>query len=1601
MPRRPRVGLLAALAVASAALSFAVAPSFAAPIPPAAPSGGSIPASDVVVNVTLGANDPVSGATVVARDDLTGRVVSKTTTTGSLGYAVLRMRPMQSNRRITITATGGTSGVVGKLSRTDDALAATVQRADADAAIEVNVNPATTIQAAYLDLRPGATLANSEKTVARRLRVAPGIPLDEAGRYSRVAFSGEAFARASKGRGGIDSYADWAAQRIARGAALPTYAAPLPPDDLPLRRGALTKQENILGSLVSSALGPLAEYGGRLLFCEIGIAALCPNQTPPPVRLPPEVLEQFNRIEQGITNLQVQLTTIEENLGRIERELVLLSGTTLALNYGPEQRAVEVLITATRVAAGLRAQGRPLPDDTRQALENALERRFAINSGCPNFPALIGPLPSAVLSLHPGAVCTRGGLPSGGLMQYAQRATARRVGVVAAGQTQNTVDAAGDWWLGELAQNIFSANASSAFALQRRISDRDTATTEATSAMFQDVLAEVDADGTGTYFGARIPPSQVLAMRPDGADAGTLYGIGTYRAPGDCRGGTLRPVLHRFSQGEEEVLPFGGAFQQFSASFYLPSGSGFADAPLNPFPRQSLGAIPGWVACTQAQLVEPPAPVPGAPAAAGWQPAARPPAAEMTRTMPFLRSAALCHVHQQTRSASGRIWFLGGGELCEPGDAVRPNQLVVAYGRAMGMLPNLQVSVGSDSCRPWEIGTSQVIPRETTASGGAAPVTPLVTAVGMQCPVIDLTPNASDRDGWNCVSANPEGQVATQPGGNAPPLRVTSSLPWLDAPSRSMGMYCPNWGWQPMPSGSVNYSQHAASLAPSWNPRPNGKLCSPGLRQFPFRQTEGNRVGAGPPDRNVNMPCAGGRLQEHISALTRYWEPSESRPPLSIRSQERSGFRELGISSEAPNWTANNGVAGDFVVGPLYTSNAVGAYVPGLSPGGPAPTGSRLPGGPGPPGAVRDLSVECVNPCDAQNASVRVRWRAPATSGSFSIQRYEVGSSPRGGFDAFNIEYCFTNQCEMRQQAHRPLERDFGGCNTRDTECTIRNVNLQPPAGLRGRVFTVRAVNIRGVAGPTMGRRHELGLDAPTVTPATAALKVRWNTPLARWWRQGWNANRMRWSYTATASPGGRSCTVDATTGNALNLEATTCTITGLDPGVKHTVTVAGTHINDRNQREDLNSSPPSAPTFPGGRARPGAPAIVGVEAHPGRLRIKWSRPESDGFSRITGYTATAQPGGATCTTLDRLACDIDGLENGVEYTVTVTATNELGTGPPSAAITRSTPVLLPSAPRSPLVRESFTRIEVNWSAPESDGGRPVTGYTATASPGGATCTTTGAKGCTIEGLASGTRYAVTVTATNEAGTGPSSEPASAVTAAMTVPGAPGRPSVESLQGGARAAWSAPVSDGGTPVTGYVATAMPGGAQCETTGATECVIRDLAAGTAHRVSVVAINTLGAGAPSPLSDAVTPQQKARAATGAAAGPFGIASPTTVPALPQSGAAAAAQRPLLAGVALRPRTLVPGLGGRLTYTLARPAAITITFTRGAGRGRDRVVRRIPAGRLGALAGDSRVRVLHTPANARRMRAGAWRMTVEARDAAGAVMRRTVPISVRTRR
>ena len=58
-----------------------------------------------------------------------------------------------------------------------------------------------------------------------------------------------------------------------------------------------------------------------------------------------------------------------------------------------------------------------------------------------------------------------------------------------------------------------------------------------------------------------------------------------------------------------------------------------------------------------------------------------------------------------------------------------------------------------------------------------------------------------------------------------------------------------------------------------------------------------------------------------------------------------------------------------------------------------------------------------------------------------------------------------------------------------------------------------------------------------------------------------------------------------------------------------------------------------------------------------------------------------------------------------------------------------------PGAPTNVAATAGDTTAHVTWSAPASDGGTPITGYTVTAQPGDATCTSTGATGCKVTGL--------------------------------------------------------------------------------------------------------------------------------------------------------------------------------------------------------------------------------------------------------------------------
>jgi uncharacterized repeat protein (TIGR02543 family) len=87
----------------------------------------------------------------------------------------------------------------------------------------------------------------------------------------------------------------------------------------------------------------------------------------------------------------------------------------------------------------------------------------------------------------------------------------------------------------------------------------------------------------------------------------------------------------------------------------------------------------------------------------------------------------------------------------------------------------------------------------------------------------------------------------------------------------------------------------------------------------------------------------------------------------------------------------------------------------------------------------------------------------------------------------------------------------------------------------------------------------------------------------------------------------------------------------------------------------------------------PSAPTEVSAIGGDQKATVSWTAPSSGG-STISGYTVTASPGGATCTTTGATTCEVTGLTNGTPYTFSVTATNAVGTSTPSAATQAVTP---------------------------------------------------------------------------------------------------------------------------------------------------------------------------------------------------------------------------------------------------------------------------------------------------------------------------------------
>jgi hypothetical protein len=276
----------------------------------------------------------------------------------------------------------------------------------------------------------------------------------------------------------------------------------------------------------------------------------------------------------------------------------------------------------------------------------------------------------------------------------------------------------------------------------------------------------------------------------------------------------------------------------------------------------------------------------------------------------------------------------------------------------------------------------------------------------------------------------------------------------------------------------------------------------------------------------------------------------------------------------------------------------------------------------------------------------------------------------------------------------------------------------------------------------------------------------------------------------------------------------------------------------------------------------PDAPTIGTVVAGDELASVPFTAPLNDGGSAITGYTATSSPGGLTGT-LSQVGSGsiaVSGLSNGTAYTFSVTATNAIGTSNSSATSNSVTPSTVPDAPTIGTAVAGNGAASVPFTAPLGDGGSAITGYTATSSPVGFTGTLpqAGSGTITVSGLTNGTTYTFSVTATNAIGTSNPSAASNSVTP-LTVPDAPIIGTAVAGNGAASVPFTAPLNDGGSPITGYTATSSPGGltGTLSQAGSGTIAVSGLSNGTAYTFSVTATNAIGTSNSSATSNSVTP------------------------------------------------------------------------------------------------------------------------------------------------
>jgi len=484
------------------------------------------------------------------------------------------------------------------------------------------------------------------------------------------------------------------------------------------------------------------------------------------------------------------------------------------------------------------------------------------------------------------------------------------------------------------------------------------------------------------------------------------------------------------------------------------------------------------------------------------------------------------------------------------------------------------------------------------------------------------------------------------------------------------------------------------------------------------------------------------------------------------------------------------------------------------------------------------------------DSQVRLSWQAPANPGGTPVTDYLIEYSADSGVTWL------------------PFADGVSAATTATVTGLTNGTNY---------VFRVIAQNAVGVGSPSDPSAPVKPLapaSAPTnlqVTLGTGQAVLTWGVP---------------------ASAGGSSIIdyrVESSIDNGLTWTtvadgvstATTATVPGLVNGTTYRFRVAAiTEIGPGTY------SAPSAAVTP--TAAPAAPAGVTATIGDRFVDLRWANVDTGGLPVTDHVIQYSTDGGTNWTTYPHPASGatsirVGGLTNGQAYVFRVAATNATGTSPFSANAGPVTPLAPATAPTGVTGTAGDRQVVLVWTAPTDNGGAPITDYLVEyrlASGGGwqtfadgvsATTTTT------VTGLVNGTSYVFRITPVTAYGPGAQSLVSAAVIP-VTVSTVPGTPFGVRGDSQVSLSWTAPVDDGGTPVTDYVVQYRVNqtGTTWQTfadgvSAGTIATVTGLTNGTSYVFRVLAVNAAGTSPASGESVAVTPLTLSGAVQGLAVVP----------------------------------------------------------------------------------------------------------------------------------